>query len=582
MYSMPKTFQNMPQIGKALTSLDTENEQQLREIENDYLEMVNAAQAAGRSDESLNASGQLTACQRIGELVDEGCWCPLNSIYNPKNNANGSTSIVKGLGRVNGRWCVIVASDNKKLAGSWVPGQSENLLRASDTAKCLHIPLIYLLNCAGVKFDEQSEVYPNRRGGGAPFYRNAELAQLGLPVIVGIFGTNPAGGGYHSISPTVILAHKDANMAVAGDGIKSGMQPKGYIDEEVAEALIEAQTTKKTTPPPGTAAIHYNETGFMREIYDDDLGVIAGVRDYVGMIPAFDLQFFRVDDPREPLYPQEELYTVVPLNSKRVYDIYQVLARLFDNSELREYKKGYGPEMVTGLAKVNGLLVGVVANVQGVFMNYPDYRPQPAVGVGGKLYREGLIKMSEFVGMCDRDSIPIVWIQDTSGIDLDDYAEKAELLGIGQALIYSIQNSTVAQMEITLRKASAAAHYVLGGPQGENNAFSIGTAASETYALYSETGACAMYVRRLVKEKQEGKSHEETIKKMNDLIEKFNRESRPAYTAKTGMIDELVEMPRIRAYIEAFTESVYQNPQHITPFHQMLLPRAIKEFEDGK
>ena len=190
--------------------------------------------------------------------------------------------------------------------------------------------------------------------------------------------------------------------------------------------------------------------------------------------------------------------------------------------------------------------------------------------------------MSEFVGMCDRDSIPIIWLQDTSGIDLDDYAEKAELLGIGQALIYSIQNTKVAQLEITLRKASAAAHYVLGGPQGENNAFSIGTAASETYALYSETGACAMYVRRLVKDKKDGKPLDETIQKMNDLIAKFNVESRPAYTAKKGMIDEMVEMPKLREYIEAFTESVYQNPQHITPFHQMLLPRAIKEFEDGK
>ena len=124
------------------------------------------------------------------------------------------------------------------MAGAWVPGQADNLLRAADTAKMLHLPLVYLLNCSGVEFPNQDKVYPNRRGGGTPFFRNAELNQLGVPVIVGIYGTNPAGGGYHSISPTILIAHKDANMAVGGAGILSGMNPKGYIDEEAAEQIV--------------------------------------------------------------------------------------------------------------------------------------------------------------------------------------------------------------------------------------------------------------------------------------------------------------------------------------------------------
>jgi glutaconyl-CoA decarboxylase len=575
---MPRYFQNMPKIGAPLGNANTENENALRAIEMEIAQLIQRAQSNGRSDESLNQTGQMTALQRISHLVDEGTFCPLNSLFNPGDNRTGSTSIVKGLGRVNGRWAVVVASDNKKLAGAWVPGQAENLLRASDTAKCLRIPLIYLLNCAGVKFDEQAQVYPNRRGGGAPFYRNAELARLGIPVLVGVYGTNPAGGGYHSISPTVIVARKDANMAVAGDGIKSGMNPKGYIDEEVAEALIEAQLTGDKAPPPGTSGIHYEETGFMREIYDTDAGVIDALRRYMGYMPAYNLEFFRVAPPAAPVFPAEELYSVIPLNAKRVYNIYQVFARLFDASEFMEYKKGYGPEIVCGLARLNGLLVATVANQQGVFMNYPEYRPKPAIGVGGKLYRQGLIKMSEFVGMCARDRIPVIWMQDTTGIDLDDYAEKAELLGVGQALIYSIQSSALPQLEITLRKASAAAHYVMGGPQSGDNAFSIATAASEYYALYSETGASAMYVRRLVKDKQTGKPLTETIGLMNDLIAKFYEESRPKYSAKYGMADEIVGMTKLRSYMAAFTESTYQNPASICPFHQMLTVRSIAEY----
>ena len=397
-------------------------------------------------------------------------------------------------------------------------------------------------------------------------------------MLVGIYGTNPAGGGYHSISPTVIIAQKDANMAVAGAGIKSGMSPKGYIDEEAAQTLIAAQSGEAELPP-GTARIHYGQTGFMREIYDDDLGVIGAIRKYMGYLPAFDPEFFRVAPPSPPRFPGEDLYDIIPLNPKRIYDICQVLPRLFDGGEFMEYKKDRGPEMVTGLAKVNGLLVGVVANRQGFLKDYPEYRPPHTISVGGKLYRQGLIKMSEFVGMCARDRIPIIWLQDTSGIDLDDQAEQAELLGLGQSLIYSIQASGLPQLEITLRKASAAAHYVLGGPQGETNAFSIATAASEYYALYSETAAAALYVRRLVKDKEAGRPLDDTIAQMNRLIEDYGEKSRPKFAAKLGMADEIVDMPLLRGYIEAFTESAYQDPASICPFHQMLTPRAIREHE---
>lgn len=569
----------MPTLGKPLAAANNENMEALKAIEADIHEAIKTVQAEGRSDESLNESGQMTALQRIAALVDKGTWCPLNTIYNPEGNDNGSTGIVKGLGRINGKWAVIVASDNKKLAGAWVAGQADNLLRASDTAKTLRIPLVYVLNCSGVKFTEQEKVYPNRRGGGTPFFRNAELQKLGIPVIVGIYGTNPAGGGYHSISPTLIVAHRKANMAVGGAGIVGGMNPKGHIEIPDAEQIITNTINAGKVNPPGSVSIHFNETGFMREVYQEELGVIEGIKKYVDMLPAYDLQFFRVDEPRAPKYSAEDLYSIVPLNQKKTYDIYEVIARLFDNSEFTEYKKGFGPEIVTGMAKVNGLLVGVVANVQGLLMKYPEYR-ENAIGIGGKLYRQGLIKMNEFVTLCGRDKLPIVWIQDTSGIDVGDEAEKAELLGLGQSLIYSIENSDIPQFEVTLRKGSAAAHYVLGGPQGNNtNVFSIGTAATEMYVMNGETAAIAMYSRKLVKDKKAGKDLQPTVDKMNELIKKFHDESRPKACAVTGMVDEIVDMTMIRPYIEAFVESAYQNPKGICAFHQMLLPRSTRDFD---
>ena len=579
-YSMPRYFQNMPTVGKAVRP-NPENVAELKAVEEDIHAKIVAALAAGKKDEDMNAKGQMTAMQRVSMLVDPGTWCPLNSLYNPEDNKNGSTSIIKGLGRVNGKWCVVIASDNKKHAGTWVPGQADNLLRGSDTAKRLRIPLVYLLNCAGVELDQQEKVYPNRRGGGTPFYRNSELNQMGIPVIVGIHGTNPAGGGYHSISPTILIAHEKANMAVGGAGIVGGMNPKGFVDMEAALAQIEA-TKGLRADPPGTVAIHYGETGFFREVYSGEDGVIAGIKKYLDMLPSYDLEFFRVDTPQSPAASDVELYDLVLNNKKRPYDMYSVIARLFDGSQFMEYKKGYGPEMITGLAKVDGLLVGVVANQQGVFPNYPEYK-QGAMGVGGKLYRQGLIKMNEFVTLCARDRLPMIWIQDTTGIDVGNDAEKAELLGLGQSLIYSIQSSKLPMMEITLRRGTAAAHYVLGGPQGnDNNAFSLGTAATEINVMNGETAANAMYTGRLAKDQKAGKDLQPTIDKMNALINDYNEKSKPFYCAKAGLVDEIVDMPMMRNYIVAFTDSCYQNPESICPFHQMLLPRTIRDFETFK
>ncbi len=579
-YSMPRYFQNMPTVGKPVRP-NPENVAELKAVEEDIHAKIVAALAAGKKDEDMNAKGQMTAMQRVSMLVDPGTWCPLNSLYNPEDNKNGSTSIIKGLGRVNGKWCVVIASDNKKHAGTWVPGQADNLLRGSDTAKRLRIPLVYLLNCAGVELDQQEKVYPNRRGGGTPFYRNSELNQMGIPVIVGIYGTNPAGGGYHSISPTILIAHEKANMAVGGAGIVGGMNPKGFVDMEAALAQIEA-TKGLRADPPGTVAIHYGETGFFREVYSGEDGVIAGIKKYLDMLPSYDLEFFRVDTPQSPAASDVELYDLVLNNKKRPYDMYSVIARLFDGSQFMEYKKGYGPEMITGLAKVDGLLVGVVANQQGVFPNYPEYK-QGAMGVGGKLYRQGLIKMNEFVTLCARDRLPMIWIQDTTGIDVGNDAEKAELLGLGQSLIYSIQSSKLPMMEITLRRGTAAAHYVLGGPQGnDNNAFSLGTAATEINVMNGETAANAMYTGRLAKDQKAGKDLQPTIDKMNALINDYNEKSKPFYCAKAGLVDEIVDMPMMRNYIVAFTDSCYQNPESICPFHQMLLPRTIRDFETFK
>jgi len=267
---------------------------------------------------------------------------------------------------------------------------------------------------------------------------------------------------------------------------------------------------------------------------------------------------------------------LIPLNPKRVYSMHEVLARLFDNSEHMEFRPDYGPEMYCGLAKIDGFLCGFIANNQGgLGADYPKYAEYE--GIGGKLYREGLIKMNEFVTLCGRDRIPLIWVQDTTGIDVGDTAEKAEMLGLGMALIYSIEQSDNPMMTIVLRKGTAAAHYVLGGPQANNNnAFTLGTAATEIYVMHGETAAAASYARRLVKDQEDGKPLDGTIAKMNEMIKQYNDKSRPDFCAKKGFVDEIVDLPNLRNYCKAFVGSYYQNPASICAVHQMLTPRVIK------
>ena len=239
---------------------------------------------------------------------------------------------------------------------------------------------------------------------------------------------------------------------------------------------------------------------------------------------------------REPAFSPEELDYIVPCNQKAIYGFEEVLARLTDNSEHMEFKPAYGPEVYTGLAKMDGFLVGIIGNRQGVLgPGYPEYASYP--GIGGKLYRQGLIKMGEFVTLCGRDRIPIIWFQDTSGIDVGDIAEKAELLGLGQSLIYSIEQTPVPMMLICLRKGTAAAHYIMGGPTANNHCtFTLGTPATEIYVMHGETASAASFARRLVKEQDAGRPLEPVIDKMNALAQQVPRAVTPHVPAQRGAL----------------------------------------------
>ncbi len=574
-------FRNMDVMGKALSDKARErNLENARLVDEEEAKAAAATQKvldAGLPAEKIHQRGELTAMERIEKVVDPGSFLPLNSVFNPFDNEEGSTGIVNGLARISGRQCVLVASDNKVLAGAWVAGQGENIFRAQDMAQRMNVPLVWLLNCSGVKLTEQQEVYAGRRSGGHTFFRHSAMEIGGIPILAGVWGTNPAGGGYHGISPSIMFAHKDANMAVGGAGIVSGMSPKGSFDVEGAEQIIQATRHFKAVPPGGVG-IHHDGTGFFSTVHETEEEVIAQVRKAMEWMPRYGEEFFRVDEPKEPLFQAADLKYLIPHNQKLTYKVEELMARVFDGSEHLEFRPDYGPEVYCGLVKVDGFLCGLIANRQGFLgKDYPEYAKGAYTGIGGKLYRQGLIKMNEMVTLCGRDKIPLLWIQDTSGIDVGDIAERAELLGLGQSLIYSIEDSEVPMLCVVLRKGTAAAHYIMGGPQANrNNAITLGTACTEIDVMHGETAAVAAFARRLVKEKDGGKPIEPVIEKMNALAKQYHDQSRPVYSARRGYIDEVVPFARMRDYLVAFARSCYQSPRSQCPHHQMMLPRILR------
>ncbi len=572
-------FEKMDELGKPLKPAQIkrmeDNVKEAQAVMKGIDAEVSRIRNFGISDDQLKKRGEMTVWDRIEYLVDPGTFCPLHTIFDPDAEESGSTGVVDGLARIGGRWCVLIGFNNKWMAGAWIAGQAENNLRVTDMAKLLNLPLVWLVNCSGVKLPEQEKVYANRRGQGTCFFRHAELEKLGIPVLAGIYGTNPAGGGYQGISPTILLAHKNCNIAVGGGGIVSGMSPKGFFDAEGAEAIIDATRHFKSVPP-GSVKVHYDHTGFFQAVFEEETQVLDALKEYMSYLPAYNPAFFRVAKPAEPKYSPGEIASIVPLNQKSGYDFDNVLARLVDNSEHLEFHPEYGPEVYTGLVKVDGFLIGAIGNRQGLLADYPEYTSD-YMGIGGKLYRQGLIKLNEFVTLCGRDRVPIIWFQDTTGIDVGDTAEKAELLGLGQSLIYSIEQSNLPMMLVVLRKGTAAAHYIMGGPTANNNtAFTLGTPATEIYVMHGETAAVASYARRLVKEKDAGQPLDPIIGKMNEMVSHYVNTSRPFYCAKMGFVDEVVRFEELRKYLVAFSNGVYQNPKSLCPKHHLLLPRMIR------
>ncbi|MEZ4236753.1 MAG: carboxyl transferase domain-containing protein [Myxococcota bacterium] len=500
----------------------------------------------------VHEKGKLTAHERIAALLDPaedggpGELLALGTLVNwgrafagSKREAPGA-GVITGLGKVCGRWTVVIANDNTVASGAWWPLTPEKIERAQQVGLRLRLPVLYLVDCSGLFLPEQSNSFSGLTGAGHIFTMNARLAAAGVPQVAAVFGDCIAGGGYMPIISDHVVMTEGAYMVIAGAALIKG-----------------AKALHLTSLDIGGPEVHVHQSRCADERVPDDPTAIRVLRDQVSRLPSPATAFYRHGAvPEPPRYDPAELGSLFPPDPRQVYDIEQVLARLVDGSLFHEVLAHVGREMVTGVARIGGLWVGLVANRQGIV-------EEPGIGAraGGVLYREGIAKISAFARACDDDGIPLVWLQDISGFDIGVDAERLGLLGYGSNLIYTNSTQQTPFFTVLLRKASGAGYYALSGMPYEP-VVQLATPITRLAVMEGRTLAIATFNSKLddnfeiaTQDPEERAGIEAQMAKTAARIE---ADMDPVRAAAVMDADEVVCVGELRGWLVALVEAAWQ------------------------
>ena len=502
-------------------------------------------QAAAR----VHDKGKHTTWERVDALVDPGSDVfEVGTLVNWGRAFAGSKRLAPGagvvtvFGRVEGRWCVIIANDNTVASGAWWPQTPEKIQRAQEMARRMALPVVYLVDCSGLFLPEQSRSFAGRTGAGHIFHHNARLADAGVPQVAGVFGDSIAGGGYMPIISDRVVMTEGAYMVIAGAALVRG-----------------AKSRKLTSLDIGGPEVHVAQSGCADARVPDDATAIRWLRQEVAKLPGSAAAFYRHGvEPSPPRFDPAELNAIFPVDHRQGYAIEEVIARLVDRSLFHEVLPDIGREMVCGMARIAGLWVGIVANRQGLI-------DEPGVGrrPGGALYREGIAKVTTFTRTCNADGVPILWLQDISGFDIGEEAERLGLLGFGSNLIYGNSTHTVPMFTVLLRKASGAGFYAMSGMPYEP-VVQLSTPISRLAVMEGRTLAIATYNSKLDDDFEiatdDPAEREAVARGMAEVAGRIEADMDPVEAASRMDTDEVVSLGTLRDWLACLVECAWQNP----------------------
>jgi acetyl-CoA carboxylase carboxyltransferase component len=387
--------------------------------------------------------GKLFARERLRLLLDEGSFLEDGALANAQDPELPADGVVTGLGTIDGRPVAVMANDSTVKAGSWGKRTVEKIIRIQEVAARERVPLFYLVDSAGARITDQIEMFPGRRGAGRIFHNEVHLSGV-VPQICLLFGPSAAGGAY-------IPAFCDIVFMVDGNASMYLGSPR------MAEMVI---GEKVTLEEMGGARMHCSVSGCGDVLCKTEEEAIREARRYFAFFPRSFRELPPVAAPRAPRIDPERIPDIVPLDQNRAFDILQLVEALVDEGSFFEVKKLYAGELVTGLARIEGRPVGIVAN-------------QPKVK-GGVLFVESADKAARFIWLCDAFNIPLLYLSDVPGFMIGTKVERAGIIRSGAKMISAVSEATVPRICVVVRKAYGAGLYAMDGP---------GFAPSATLAL---------------------------------------------------------------------------------------------------
>lgn len=500
--------------------------------------------------ERVHAKGKLTTWERIEILKDPGTAVfPIQTFVNygrtfgDPPRTSPAAGVITAFVRIHGRLAIVIANDNTVASGSWWPLTPEKIERAQEVGLRLKIPVIYLVDCSGLFLPEQSKTFPGKLGAGYIFKMNALLSASGVPQIAGVLGDCIAGGGYMPIISDKLFMTEQAYMVIAGAALIKG-----------------AKSQKITSLTIGGPDVHVHLSNCADERVPDDPTMMLRIRQEVALLPTPAVGYYRhAFAPADPRYPPEEINGLLPTDHRVVYDAREVIARLVDGSLFWELMPHTGEEMITGVARLNGLYVGIIINNQQM-TPHPEMRARTRPG--GILYREGIAKISQFSRACNSDGIPILWLQDISGFDIGLEAEKHGLLGFGSNLLYTNSTNTVPMITVLLRKASGAGYYAMTGRPYEP-VVQLSTPLTRLAVMEGRTLAIGAYRTRLDDNfhilSTDPAERAQVEAGMREVEQRIEADMDPYKAAAQMDTDEIVAVHELRDYLMTLVELSYQS-----------------------
>ena len=502
--------------------------------------------------------GKLTARDRLHLLLDPGTtWAEVGLLvaHDLYDGAAPAAGVVTGVGVVADREVVVVANDATVKAGSWWPETITKILRAQEIAMRCRIPIIYLVDSAGVNLPYQGGVFPGQYGAARIFFYNSVMRRyLRVPQFAAVMGPCIAGGAYlPALSDVILMVDGTSFMGLGGPNLVKGATGQSVDREEL-----------------GGAAVHTGVSGVAHYRTADDEECIARLRELVADLPAAAGHARRAEPGFEPpARPATDLYDLLPEDHRHPYDMFAVLDTMLDGGHLREFQAEHATEMICGMGTVSGIPVGVIANRRRVVKDRRDGPPR----FGGIIYTESAEKTAYFIDTLNRQGTPILFVQDVSGFMVGPDAEHSGIIRAGARFVEAMATAVVPRLVLTLNHASGAGYYAMAG-QGFDPDFILTLPTGRMGVMEGESAVMALFGRELERLRAAGAVPEEDLKtRMDEVRAEYDRQLDSTFAAARGFVDAVVLPEELRDTLTLLLRAALNNPgPHLGAF---VLPRGL-------